>query len=337
MDKTTLIKIYIDRITAQLGKMKQEPATNVREEFARLNLPVSLNYHLRTGQIDGLPIAYREQAANVVANFGRKQASLFYNKVDFKMTESIFLWTISLFEYAKYSENWNFIKDLYELWKLVFEFYSGTDSLCIKQGPSGTILCRMKDEFPFVKENEVICSSYLNILWIRFLDNLKFLAERFLDIKTDSKVGELLDKLEANFYSLFWDEGMRNIRFSSTESGMSENSTSLSLALFKFRMENLLYKQRKKGLLKMMEEEYYTDKGFLLSYKSKDVLLPELLPVFWSAYLRFHENSRPSLEKVRELILRHVGSIDPQTYDSENWKYNSNMLDFLCVERLDFS
>jgi hypothetical protein len=280
---------------------------------------------------------YREQAANVVANFGRKHASLFYNKVDFRMTESIFLWTISLFEYAKYSGNWSLIKDLYELWKLVFEFYSGTASLCIRQGPSGTILCRMKDEFPFVKENEVICSSYLNILWIRFLDNLKFLAEKFLDIKTDSRAGDLLDKLEADFFSLFWDDGMKNLRFSTSESGISENSTSLSLALFKFRMENLLFKQRKKSLLKMMEEEYYTDKGFMLSYKSKDVLLPELLPVFWSAYLRFYENSKPSLEKMRQLLLRHIDAIDPKTYERENWKYNSNMLDFLCTERLDFS
>ncbi len=336
MDNVGLIKIFIDRTTEQIRRSQESGPTNIREEFAFLNVRTSLNYHLRAGNIDNLPALYKEQVESVVANFGRKQASLFYNMVDFHVTENLFLWAISLFDYAKYSENWNLIKDVYEVLKQVLDFYSGTESLYIRPGRKGTILCRMKDEFPFVKENSLICSSHLNILWLRFLDNMKFLAEKFLDIKTDSRVGDLLGVLESAFYPMFWDEGQGNIRFAAEENGISDNGTSLSLYLFRLRLENLLYKQRKKALITLMEREYYSDKGMILSYKARDVLMPELLPVFWSSILRFNDYSRKSQEKVLGLMEKHVSSIHIETYEISNWKYNYFMLEFLCTEKLTF-
>ena len=256
----------------------------------------------------------------------RNPSRSFVNKIDYSNAWNVFLWNIRLFSWASERNAWNFLIKYSVVFESIFKFFLEVNSPWLKIYDSGLIETRFKNEYPFVREGEVWFSSSFNTLWISFLEFFNTFCNRTGNIRFASLSQDLLDQLNVNFHSFFWDKEKNEPKFCCHPEKNYKIFSGYSVFILAYDPGGLIFKNRKKIFFKKIIDNYYSEKGIKIT---SNLLEPSLLPVFWNAYLYFNNCSVKSIREVSQMVSEHLSFIDPNHFEKQNREYERGMVEIL--------
>jgi hypothetical protein len=159
------------------------------------------------------------------------------------------------------------------------------------------------------------------------------LGQRFADIKTAGVTEGMLRQFQEAFHRGFWDERRKVLLFAWHADTDFSAVSGLGLYAVHYTFDDLLYRQKKKGFLREIWEVYYNDGGIKETARDNHTLRPELLPVYWRAYLKFHGFTPGKKREVEGLLDAHLEGGRRIELLRQNGLYNRHMLEFLAEFR----
>lgn len=329
-----LISLYQKRISIREKDKTYKDDISPVDEFLQLDQNLSFSYYELENSTFKMKERFLQQTEQTLAQFKRSQRSLFYNRIDLCITEKIFFWIRQLYLFLRSESNLGLLHDLMPTLELIFHFYMNPSSHYIEHLPSGLLAFRRKKNDPFPGVDDIVPDAGINALWYHYLKSMNFFSARLKRVDLASITDDLSVKVEKSYVEFFWNSELCRLEYFPVHTDSSVVSA-LVLPALSFEFDGLLYKQKRKQILRDILENAYRPEGIRMSNQPGSPDLPELLPLFWSSWLRMNRFSKTSMDLVRNQMQEHFSKTLDGESCAHNGLYNCRMLEFLIENELD--
>ena len=290
-------------------------------------------YWIATGKTNEYKLQAVAQAEGILSGFFNPVNSVFYRRLDHEAACAVLEWVHELYRFLEKTTEWRYGKKHYELLKAIFQYFISPFSPYVSMDQGGLMVCRMKKEYPFLRENSVFNILPLNVLWYQVLNIMNQLGQRYADIKMATVTEGMIRKFQQSFHAGFWDEQKGVLKFAWHRDSDYSIVSGEGLCALQYTFDDLLYKQKKKRFLREIWEVYYNDKGVKETARDNESLRPDYLPVYWRAFLKLNEYSPAKKKEVEGLLDAHIAAGRPVEIQRNNPLYQMRLLEFLTELR----